>query len=456
MSKTSSNAQLKSSRASAKASVSLRDTAVGFPVSRGNLSSVASSFSAAQLRSGGRPSYMSAFRLSKACCDYAACFCAPHLVQNDSLVGVPQGGLRTLKFRCKARGTFVCNTTGLGWVAVSPRTFWNYTAAAGWTSSTAGANTSISAESTFASDSFFSTADSHSGYLRLVSMCITVTYVGQLTVVEGSQFGVTVPAGTLDGATVAEMLTYGSVQRVPVMYGKTYCQLQQPLLVQTAAAAGVASPFEWWGTDSTLTVAQSVTSAIVVSAAHNDKFNYDVSAVYEWVPIYGFTSATGMAALNHLMTHSHADPVGMSAVQTAMQYMPLNGDAAEMPALGRKLISAAEDVLVEGLRGVGDTARNVAHFVSAKEAASLAARRYGARGAAVAGARGALLEDAALGVLLARKRSEALVSPTRGEPGESAKTDKGPAATNAATRAGAASALSDEEWALITAKRAAT
>lgn len=415
-------------------------SAVGFPVAapakRGG--------SAAALVNtmGGRPAFFTTHKLSAATAAYAECLCAPHMTKLDALPGVPEGGQRTLPFRSYARGSVTVNTTGTGWVAFSPTAGWDAGAVGANApiiiSNSAGSSSAITAEATVGMTSVISSgSSSYDGYIRFVAACIQVTYRGQLALTEGSIMGVTVPGGTLEGVTETELLSFADVHRVPIVFGETFCQLQQPPLLGDATKGIYPAMEHAWITTAARTGDQTLQSAVYIKAAPGDEFNFEVVAVYEWLPIFGFASAvTGVSALNAMLRHNSADPVGLAAVDAARQYMPMNG---AMPAgsdlgLGRKLIVAAEDVLVEGIKGVGDTARRVAHFYSAREAAKLAARRFGTRAVEASVARN-LLAEAALTAALVKR------TPTGGAAGEPA-----PAASHRD--------LTDAEWQLVNATRA--
>lgn len=422
----------------------LRSRAVGFPVAaptnKGGTAALANT-------AGNRPAFISTHRLSQAAVTYAHCLCAPHRVELSAIPGVPVGGQRTLPFRSFCRGSFTVNTTGSGWVAFSPTAGWDAAAiganAPVLTSDVAGSSAAITAEAAFAMTSIISsTGTSYDGYVRFVAACITVTYRGQLSVVEGSYMGVTVPGGTLEGIDETAMLSFASVHRVPVVYGETYCQLQQPPLLGDATKGIYPAVEHAWLPTALRTGDQTLQSAILVRAAPGDEFNFEVTAIYEWLPNFGFAGATsGMPALNAMLRHSVADPNGMAAVDAARQYMPMNGamNGTDL-GLGQKLVRAAEDVLAEGVKGVGDTARAVTRYVAAREAAKAVAWRYGERAVQASVARN-LLAEAALTAALVHVKQPA---PTGGAAGEPA-----PATPNRAED------LTDAEWELVRAQRSA-
>jgi len=323
--------------------------------------------------------------------EYAECLCNPTSFQGvDEVPGVPDGS-KAFRYHVFSRGSFVTGLAGVGWV-VADSYFCAWSGSSGAVNTSDAATTgSLIAKSLGTDYSVTGPLDtSNVGYYRLVGMCVRAAYDGPLLDTEGHSIIFAATAGSVEGATEFELLSDTTrTSRSPVVAGEWMCAMHPGGFVENRPATSVTNvqPIGvdngWFAYTSVANSAgANYQTGIMVHGAAGDKFIYSVDAVYEWMPMYGVSSAAAnVSTLANMARTAPSDPVGLGAIKTMANRMPLTmrtkADGGSTHPLFHKLVSGAENLLGAAVTvAKNPVARNIA-YRTGREIANVASRSFG-------------------------------------------------------------------------------
>jgi hypothetical protein len=241
--------------------------------------------------------------------------------------GIPDSGIPTYKYRQIQRDSFEIGTAGYGYVAIDP------------IRAMTGASSVYSTDNTFAGNTIETTVagvtasvpsgaiPTGQGFARPVAACICVTYDDSLLDVSGHSTSVSISAGTLKWASEAQLLSYPKAVRAPTVYGQMRCVVQEPLFNTGAQLPALSFAIRnGWFPYTASTQSEGISSVIMVVGPPGLILTYEVHFIHEFFPVYAqHDTSASTVFYGNMLSLTPPDPVGLTAVQSALHSMPTSG-----------------------------------------------------------------------------------------------------------------------------------